>query len=169
MESEMTIKIIEIVSQVLVPVLLFFFGILFLKKVESIKTQIERQSYFTKKRSDLFLEVCQSFMGCVERIMALLSSLQQLEDPNDERGIRYQEECSDRFPQMAELELKIRRMTLLAPNTGGAVNDATSSIFNVLGDLVRNRRGNFDVLYGHIADFNKAAREAHNEMIQEMF
>ncbi|MBP6124662.1 MAG: hypothetical protein KA469_02055 [Phycisphaerae bacterium] len=167
MESEITIKIIEICLQALVPLLLFFFGILFLRKVEGVKTQIERQSHFTKKWSDLFFKVCQSFLGCVERIMALLSSLQQLEDPNNERGTRYQEECSDRFLQMAELELKIRRMTLLAPQNGEAVNQATSSIFGVLGNLVRNRQGNFDVLYIHIADFNKAARRAHNEMIQE--
>ncbi len=161
----MTYEIIKIVIQAIVPLLLFVFGILILRKTESIKTQIERQSHFTKRWADLFFETCHEFMNSVERVMALLNSIQQLEDPNNERGTRYQNECSDLFPKIAELELKIRRMIFFAPQSGQSVRENASAIFNTLGDMIRNRQGNLDELYCHIANFNRAVHKAHDEML----
>lgn len=81
-------------------------------------------------------------MKCVERVLALLTSLQGCLNPNDERGTRYQQECSDLFPTIGELELRIRRMVPFAPKNGGIVKEKASSILNTLSKSA-TRQPNF--------------------------
>lgn len=145
--------------------LIFVFGLLLLRKTESIKAEIEKQSHFVKKWADYFFDTCHEFMKVIEHIMALLNQFQVLNNPNDERGLRYQQECSDFFPIVTELELRIRRMVCFAPKHGVNVKQTASDILAMLSEIFRRREGNFDDLSVLIGKFNKVAKLAHNEML----
>jgi hypothetical protein len=58
----MSLELILKITQILTPVLIFIFGFLFLRSIESTKNQIERQSHFTKKWADEFFGTCDEFM-----------------------------------------------------------------------------------------------------------
>lgn len=144
--------------------LIFLAGILFLKHVEDKRRESERKSNFTEKWAALLFDTCHDYLNNVERVAALLHQLRAV-DPNSERGKRYQNECNDCFPRIAELALRIRRLSLLAPKNENELIEASTNLGSYLSDMINNRQGNFDVLYDHIKDFNERAKKAHFEII----
>ena len=161
MDLECVLKIMPIVT----PILVFILGVRFVKSIESAKNQVERQSHFAKKWADEFFDTSDEFMKGVERVLALFTSIQGFANPNDERGTRYQQECSDLFPTIAELGLRIRRMVPFAPKNGGTVKEKASAILETLSNMVRERRGNMDEIIRLIAEFNDAVKLAHSEIL----
>ncbi len=145
--------------------LIFIFGVLLLWRTEGIKTQIERQSHFVKKWADRFFDTCHEFMNGIEHIMALLNQLKLLDNPNDERVVRYKQEYSDCFQIVTELELKIRRMVSFSPRYGETVKKKAFDILAMLSNISRQGQVNFDRLFVLVVEFNAAAKSAHNEML----
>jgi len=161
---KMDLELILKITQLVTPILIFIFGILFLKSIEHTKKQIERQSHFYKKWADEFFSTCDEFMKCTERMLALLHFV--VHNPNiNETYSHYQKEFNDLFPTLLELELRIRRFVPFAPKFGNAVANDASEIFNKLSELFKQKKGNVDPIINLITEFNKAAKLAHNEML----
>lgn len=160
----MVLEAILKITQVITPLLVFILGIRLLRSIESAKAQVERQSYFTKKWADCFFETCHEFMRGIERVLALLTHRQR-ENPNDERGIKQQQECTDYVTALTELELRIRRMVTFAPKNEQVVNYNTSTILQALSNMFNTREGNVDKIFSLIVQFNEAVKRAHGEML----
>jgi len=152
------------ITQIITPILIFIFGFLFLKSIENIKQQIERQSHFYKKWADEFFNTCDEFMKCTERMLALLTFISN--NPNiNETWMHYQKELNDLFPALSELELRIKRFVPFAPKFGNCVKTNASEILNKLSELFKQKKGNVDPIVNLIVEFNKAAKLAHGEML----
>ncbi|MEA5001715.1 MAG: hypothetical protein VB017_07555 [Endomicrobiaceae bacterium] len=158
------LELILKIAQLFTPILIFIFGILFLKSIESTKKHIERQSHFYKKWADEFFNTCDDFMKCTERMLALFWFIAS--NPNiNEACPNYQKEFNDLFPALLELKLRIRRLVPFAPKFGNTVGNNASEIFTKLSELFEQKKGNVDPIVNLIFEFNKAAKLAHGEML----
>lgn len=159
------IEIVKVIASISTPVIVAIFGFLFLRRIESVKAEVAKQSEFHKKWAEQFFGCCQEFMSSIERELAILNFLQGLENPNDEFGTELQKELSRLHPYISELELRIRRSVVFAPKKGHSVTQAANACLVLMGTLVKLGKGSFDEIIEKMNNFNIAARAAHAEML----
>lgn len=157
----MDLELILNLAQIATPIVIGYF---LFKSIENSKQQIERQSHFYKKWADEFFNTCDEFMKCTERMLAFLTFVSHNPDIN-ETCSHYGKEYNDLFPRLLELELRIRRVVPFAPKFGNPVANNASEIFVKLSELCKQKKGNVDPIINLIAEFNKAAKLAHGEML----
>lgn len=114
----------KIISELATPVAVTIIGVLLLRRVEGIKTEASRQSYFQTKWAEQFFDCCQNFLCTIERVLALLTYISHQKNPNDDLGTELQKEIAHLYPKIIELELRIRRSVVFAPLIG---SDAKNS------------------------------------------
>lgn len=158
------LELILKITQLVTPILIFIFGILFLKSIESTKKHIERQSHFYKKWADEFFITCDEFMKCTEHMLALLHFLVHNQNINETYS-HYQKEFNDLYLKLLEVELRIRRLVPFAPKFGNTVQNNASEICTKFSELFEQKKGNVDPIVNLIFEFNKAAKLAHGEML----
>jgi hypothetical protein len=116
-------------ASIATPIIVGILGVLLLRRIESIKAEVAKQSEFHKKWAEQFFDCCQEFMSSIEKELAVLLFLTGLKDPNTEVGTELQKEISRLHPVISELELRIRRSVVFAPKTGLAVTQAAKACF----------------------------------------
>lgn len=155
----------KLVVSIATPIVVAILGVLLLRRIEGVKAVVAKQSDFYKKWADEFFTCCQQFMQALERDLALLTVLQGLDDPNGKRGTEMQEEVSRLNAKLSELELRIRRSVVFAPDSGSTVSRAASACLSLIAQLLNKRQGNLDEIIGKMNDFNLTSRKAHAEML----
>jgi hypothetical protein len=161
----MSIEILKMAIQAITPIAVVVLGVILLRKIEHIKSEVAKSSEFTSKWAEEFWTACQEFMRCTERYMAILNQLQFLPNPNNEVGTKHQKECIEHNVKLAELELRIRRMVAFSPKNAENVTTPAKGILEMLSSALDTGKGNFDELFNTINSFNTAARDAHAEMM----
>ena len=158
-------------SSFVTPIVILVLGILVLRRIESIKAAVLRQSDFQSKWGDQFFDSCQEFLRALEREVAVLvcvSSLPNLQE-HDGLGLELQKEISRLHPKISELELRMRRCLVFAPTVGSEVTDAAKACFNLLNTITANLKArkqfNVDEIIERMNTFNIAARQAHAELL----
>jgi len=164
MTSE-TIELLKLAVGVATPVVVAVIGLAVFRRFEGVKAEVARQSDFHKKWADAFFETCQQFMRSMERYRALLNQLQALPNPNNPVGTEYQNELNVLNVSLSELELRIRRSVVFAPNEGPKVKAASQKSIAMLKQMVTDMQGSFDALFAEMDSFNKAVKTAHAEML----
>lgn len=164
-EVELWLDIGQLAASIATPLVVAILGILLLRRIESVKAAVAKQSEFHKKWAEQFFECCQEFMQALERELALLTALAGMRNPNDEFGTELQKEVSRIHPTLPELELRIRRSVVFAPSTGDVVIKAAGECMALTGKLVASKKGNVDEIIGKMNEFNIASRKAHAEML----
>jgi hypothetical protein len=147
------------------PVVVAILGVSLLRRIESVKSLVARQSDFQKKWADEFVNCCQSFMQTLERDLALLTVLSGLSDPNGSFGTDLQQQITRLHPILSELELRVRRSVVFAPANGARVTQAARDCIGLMGALIKARAGSVDEIIAKMNDFNTASRQAHAEML----
>jgi len=160
------LEIAKLVTGFATPIVVGVVGILLLRRIEGVKSQVGRQSDFNVQWAKEFFDSCQNFLRALEREMAILAVLAGLPDPNDDYGTGLQKEASQLHPTISELELRIRRCVGFAPNEGPRVEKAARACIELAGSLVTARQGSFDKIIDSMNEFNSSARRAHAEMLQ---
>jgi len=161
----MNIEELKLLVNAITPIAVIVLGILVLRRIESIKASVATQVEFRKKWADSFFECCHEFMASLERDMAVLTMLSGLQNRNDEWGLKLQDEVKNLHPKLSELELRIRRSVIFAPNSGDNVKNSANKCIQRLGQLLHNQGGNVDNVISAMNEFNHYARIAHEEMI----
>ena len=164
-ELEFWLEFGKVAASIATPIVVAILGVLLLRRVESVKAAVAKQSEFHRKWADQFFDCGQQFMQAIERDLALLTVLAGLKNPNDAFGVALQEEISKLNARLSELELRIRRSVVFAPSTGGAVTKASSECIGLLRNLLASMKGNLDEIIGKMNEFNVASRKAHAEML----
>jgi len=155
----------KVAASIATPIVVAIIGILLLRRIESVKATVAKQSEFHRKWADQFFECGQEFMQAIERDLALLTTLAGLKNPNDAFGVALKEEISQLTTTLSELELRIRRSVVFAPFTGSAVTKASSECIALLRNLLAAMKGNVDEIIEKMNEFNVASRKAHAEML----
>lgn len=163
-EVEFWLEVGKVVASIATPIVVVTLGILLLRRIESIKATVVKQSEFHKKWAEQFFECGQQFMQALERDLTQLTVFAGL-NTNDALGVALQEEISQLNTNLLELELRIRRSVVFAPTTGGAVTKASSECMALLHNLLASKKGSLDEIIGKMNEFNLASRMAHAEML----
>lgn len=158
-------ELIKLAVTATTPISVVVLGLAFLRKVEGVKAEVTKQSDFHKKWAEAFFDTCQQFMSSMERYMALLNQIKELENPNGLIGTAHQNELNSLNVVLSELELRIRRSVVFAPVYGLGVSVAAKEAFAELRQMVNTMQGSFDSLHLKINLFNKAVKVAHSEML----
>jgi hypothetical protein len=161
----LSIEIGKLLASIATPIVLAAFGLLLLRRIESVKAIVAKQSGFETKWAELFFECCQEFMKALERDLSLWKCLSGLEKPNDEFGSDLQRQISQLNVAIPELELRIRRCIVFAPSTGAEVAATVDECMRLLKELTVQRKGNLDEIILKMNEFNNASRTAHAEML----
>ncbi len=166
MLSCVLIKIVKILLPSLLPTIVAAaFGYFLLRRLEEIKSEVARHSDFSRKWAELFFDASNAFMISVERIMALFSLLTISKNPNDEAGTEWAKQANSLYPALVENNFRIQRLVALAPSRGQAAAGAADRLYQRVVALTGTKTGNVAELRSDIDAFNRAAREAHSEMI----
>lgn len=155
----------KLAASIATPIVIAVMGVLLLRRIESVKALVARQSDFHTKWADEFFSCCQQFMQTLERDLALLTVLGGLQDPNGKLGTEIQEEISRLNASLSELELRIRRCVVFAPRSGPVVSQAAHECISLTAQLLKSLKGNLDKIIGEMNKFNVASRRAHAEML----
>lgn len=158
-------EIAKLLVSMVTPLIVAVIGILLLRRIEGTKAEFTKQSEFHTKWAEQFFECCQEFLKSIERELTILQVISNLDNLDDEFGTKLQKEISLLHVNISETELRIRRSVVFAPSTGKAVTKASHECIELVGNLVKSRKGNFDEIISKMNDFNKAARKAHAEML----
>jgi hypothetical protein len=86
-------------------------------------------------------------------------------NPDDAFGTELQTEINQLNPRLSELELRIRRSVVFAPKARASVTQAVSACLQLAASFLQLKRGNFDEIVKEMDKFNRAARDAHQEML----
>jgi hypothetical protein len=140
-------------------------GLLLLRRLEQVKSEVVRYSDFNRRWAELFFDSSNTFMVSVERLLALYCLLSNAPDPNDQLGLERQRQANDLLPVLAENRFRIQRLVAFAPSKGPAAFAAANRVFESVAKLTQARQGNVEDLRGQIDEFNHAARKAHSEML----
>lgn len=159
------LEIAKMIIGAATPVVVAVLGVSLLRRIESVKSVVARQSDFQKKWADEFVNCCQSFMQTIERDLALLTILSGLQDPNGTFGAELQQQITRLHPTLSELELRVRRSVVFAPVNGESVVQAANECIRLIGTLIKARAGSVDAIIARMNDFNVASRRAHAEML----
>lgn len=155
----------KLIASIATPIVVAYVGHLFLKKIESVKSTISKQSNFDQKWADQYFECCQGFLRALERELALLKNITLLENKNSKCGLSMQKEINDIHITLIELELRLRRLLVFAPIYGPDTVKKAKLCLEVTANLVNARHGDTSEIISKISEFNIASRLANAEML----
>ena len=162
----MDTETVKLLASVATPIVVAILGILLLRKIESVKATVAKQSGFQTKWAEVFFDCCQEFMKAVEKDLSLWQCLAGLKNADDKFGTSLQSEISLLNVVLPELELRIRRCVVFSPLSGKEVATAASECLQLIGKLTTQRKGNLDEIILKMNEFNTASRKAHAEMLE---
>lgn len=157
--------LLEFVKVVLPTCVGAIIGLLLLRRLEQVKSEVVRHSDFNRRWAELFFDSSNTFMVSVERLLVLSYFLSDAQDPNDKLGLERQSQVNDLLPILFENRFRIRRLVALAPSKGPDAGAAANRVFEAVQKLMQSRQGNAEVISRLIDEFNYAARRAHAEML----
>jgi len=140
-------------------------GMLLLRRLEQVKSEVARRSDYSRRWADLFFDASHAYMVALERLMTLYHFISHLADQNDEQGTQWGREANALLPEIFENYLRIQRLAVLAPSNGPAAEAAATKILESTEKATKTRSMHFGDLRSDIDAFNQAVREAHSEML----
>lgn len=155
--------LLELAKVLATPIVVGIFGLLLLRRIEGIKSEVAKQSDFHKKWAEQFFGCCQEFMQALERQLSVLSFV--VKNPNSEVASELLKELNFLNITIAELQVRIRRSVVFAEKTGLDVTQAADHSFKLLSDGLSSKKLNVEEILGKMNEFNIAARKAHEEML----
>ena len=87
-----SLEVAKLAAACATPMVVTTIGLVLLRRVESVKSQIASSAEFSNKWAELFFEAAHGFMTSVERTLALIYHLQSRPDKDDPIGTRYNSE-----------------------------------------------------------------------------
>ncbi len=165
MSGNIWLEIERIISGLATPIVVAILGVMLLRRIESVKAGITRQSTFHVRWADEFFEACQTFLQCLERETAILLYLHAKDEKNDDDGLRMQHEQGIVHLQAYEMQFRIKRLSGFAPKTGDDTIKISEKVFNIVNGIIRDRQGALDPVFKAMGEFNNCARRTHAEML----
>ncbi len=157
--------LLEFVKAVLPTCVGAIIGLLLLRRLEQVKSEVVRRSDFNRRWAELFFDTSNTFMVSVERLLTLYCFLSGAPDPNDQLGLERQRQANDLLFILSENRFRIQRLVALARSKGPDTGAAANRVFETVAKLTQFRQGNVEEIRHQIDDFNYAARRAHAEML----
>ena len=157
---------IELIKDFASPCVALILGLVLLRKVEIIKTQVNRNSQFSIKWAESFYSYAQEYMESIGRYLALLSHLQMLKPEDKEKEQEIIHELNEFHVAIPEIQLRIRVFATFSPIHGAALIKASNSIQEKISKLMRDKKGNLDIIINDLKEFCIVAKSAHAEMLQ---
>ena len=155
---------LEWAKVLVMPIVVAVIGIVFLRRIEGVKSSVGRQSEFRKKWADQFFECGQEFMQKIERIMALLQNF-TVNKPKGEFENELVKEVSMLLIDLVELECRIRRVVAVAPSAESEVKKAAKECVELIRKLFAQKQGDVGEIIQKNNEFNEAFYKAHAELL----
>ena len=162
MQFSTTIELIKILSPSIVVALI---GWLLLRRLEEIKAEVTRRSDFNQKWADLLFDATNALMVAGERIMTYAFLVISDHDQKSSRRAEWTEEMNNALEIFLENRYRISRLSLLAESKGAECEAAATGLSDRVLEVYSIKSVKLDELRDKIMVFNRAAREAHSEMI----
>jgi hypothetical protein len=157
--------IIDLAKSLLPSVIVALIGMLLLRRLEGIKSEVSRRSDFNQKWADLFFDASNALMVSVEHIMTYAFLLVSDKNENSPKRIEWQQQMNEALNVLVENGYRIDRLSALAASKGPAAKKAADDLFESVKELFNTKRVNLGELRDKINTFNRTVREAHSEMI----
>jgi hypothetical protein len=156
---------IDLTKSLLPSVLVALFGLLLLRKLEEIKSDVARRSDFNQKWAALFFDASNALMVSVEHIMTYAFLLICDKDEKSPKRLEWQEEMNNALDVLVENRYRIDRLSTLAASKGQDSQKAADELFDSVRVLFNSKRVDLGEIKSKITKFNHAVRAAHSEMI----
>jgi len=157
MNTELTIKIIQLVISASIPVIIFILGVSLTRKIENAKVETQKKHYWDNRLADTFFD---KFKIYTENVAGLIAKLELIRilikngTQNDDNGkllhAQLVEIVNLTFTQAIELEI-------YANNLFEKENDVVKtlkSLNNMIADLMNTKQGNVTTIYEELEKLN---------------
>lgn len=165
MDTDFWLKVTQIAAGLTTPIIVTALGVVLVRRIEGIKADTTKQSAFHVRWADEFFDACQQFLRALEREAVILIHLTHREEKNDERGMKMQNEQTEIHFLAYELQLRIRRCAVFAPNHREEISKLAEDSFSLVNRLVASREGNLEPIFQKLNEFNQCARQTHAEIL----
>lgn len=160
-KPQLILEVIKTAASTATPIIVAYLGVMLLRRIETIKAVVAKESDFQKKWAEQFFTCGQTFLQTLEQELAILV----VTNSNNADNSKTATEISRLNLELSELELRIRRNVVFAPKTGGEVVISAGQCLQQLHSLLESGRGNLDDLISTMNKFNLASRRSHAEML----
>ena len=165
MDTDFWLKVTQIVAGLTTPIIVTALGVVLVRRIEGIKADTTKQSAFHVRWADEFFDACQQFLRALEHEAVILIYLSHTGEKNNERGTKRQEEQGEIHFLVYELQLRIRRCAVFAPNHRDEISKLAEDLFFLVNKLVASRKGNLEPIFQKLNEFNRCARQTHAEIL----
>ncbi len=164
-ETIMDTETIKILVSAITPILVLIFGVILIKKSESIRREVNQKYDYINAWASNFNLSCGEYLKCIEEYLSLLHFLNQLEDKKNKLGLSIQDRVTQIHIKLPELQLRVRRMAVFAINNGPTLVGLSDEISDYLAKIISTGTGDFDIAINKMHKFSNQSRKCHLEMM----
>lgn len=165
MNTDFWLKVAQIVAGLTTPIIVTVLGVVLVRRIEGIKADTTKQSAFHVRWADEFFDACQQFLRALERETVILIYLTHIEEKGGEVGMKMQHEQTEVHFLAYELQLRIRRCAVFAPNHRDQISKLAEDSFSLVNKVVASREGKLEPIFQKLNEFNQCARQTHAEIL----
>ena len=163
------LNVLKTVASIFTPILLFIFGLILTRKIETIKNQSSKEKEWNTKWGETFFETFQELNRLVEEILSLLFSISEMNQKgiaNNSEGVEMQKKIPVLLQKLSAMEFKLRTQLVFSPEHGESVHSETTKLFDLIRSVIVNEGGSLDEMHDSLKELNKKAMIAHQEILK---
>ena len=168
MSFENVIEILKLAVSFVTPIIILVLGIIINRKIEKGKLLLLKDKEWQVKWADLFFKEAIVFNNLVTESVSLINKLSNLPlDKTDEINSIIEILSNEKFPMLEKVEWNIKNYVQLSNNKNNIEKLLLlqEEIFREIGKLKNEGNISFDRVRSKQLDYNKLAREIHNEIM----
>ncbi|MCK4664856.1 MAG: hypothetical protein KAT68_18440 [Bacteroidales bacterium] len=168
MSFENIIEILKLAVSFVTPIIILVLGIIINRKIEKGKLLLLKDKEWQVKWADLFFKEAIVFNNLVTESVSLINKLSNLPlDKTDEINSIIEILSNEKFPMLEKVEWNIKNYVQLSDNKNNIEKLLLlqEEIFREIGNLKNEGSISFERVRSKQLDYNKLAREIHNEIM----
>lgn len=162
MNTALVIELAKILLPLLVTIAL---GTLFLRSLETIKSEVARSSAFSSKWADLFFEAASGVIQKATRGLSLFVFLNEASTPNESLLGERDKEFNNTMLDLFERCQRAKQLLVFAPTTKEEASRGIDALYATLSEAAATKRIDPNRMLTRINEFGELARRAHAEIL----
>lgn len=163
------LQIIQGIGALATPLVVLFLGLLINRRLEHTKQSLSKEQQWQSQWADRFFARAIEFNDAAEDVVLLLFEIGQVSqrtgDDNTSKLKEKEKLIWTAVERLTRAEWSLKIPLQFAPNCGAAVLAAASNVYLLVGQLLKEKKGDLDSIRNALVQFNSAAKNAHRELL----
>ena len=156
-------EILKLIASFLTPLIVLVLGLIINKTIERNKITLLKEKEWQVRWAETFLTRAIKFEEEISLVVASLHRLQSTEQGKDKDEIL--KTIKQSIGNIQYLDWDIKNFVQFAEKNSKDVMDKQHELMIIIADIIKNSQGDLEKVRKIQFDYNKAVRQAHNEIL----